>query len=110
MKLPHAANATVDLRKLEEYCLNPEHPVGKHKARVFAATLGITRADAYELRERILEAAHSDPCHPGISDEYGDRYILDFTWNRSGRRARIRTLWIIRTGEDEPRLTSCYVL
>lgn len=26
--------------KLTGYCLNPEHPRGKHKARVFASALG----------------------------------------------------------------------
>jgi hypothetical protein len=33
MHIPHAENATVDIRKLRDYCLNPEHPEGTHKAR-----------------------------------------------------------------------------
>jgi hypothetical protein len=33
MRIPHAENATVDIRKLRNYCLNPEHPEGQHKAR-----------------------------------------------------------------------------
>jgi hypothetical protein len=36
MKLPGADVAIVDVEKLTGYCLNPEHPRGKHKARVFA--------------------------------------------------------------------------
>ena len=37
MKMPGSEAAIVDLAKLTGYCLNPEHPRGKHKARVFAA-------------------------------------------------------------------------
>ena len=51
MGLPNADRAEVDLRKLSEYCLSPEHPVGKHKAAVFLAALGLTVADAHLLRE-----------------------------------------------------------
>ncbi|MBK8921668.1 MAG: hypothetical protein IPM81_09165 [Saprospirales bacterium] len=43
MQLPNAESAFIDDRKLLEYCLNPEHEEGKHKARVFLAALGIHR-------------------------------------------------------------------
>ena len=32
----------VDLAKLRDYCLNEEHPRGRHKARVFRSRLGLT--------------------------------------------------------------------
>ena len=35
MLLPFAEYATVDIGKLRDYCLNPNHEVGKQKARVF---------------------------------------------------------------------------
>jgi hypothetical protein len=54
MKLPNAENAVVDIEKLRDYCLNPNHPEGKHKARVFQGRLAIGREDAELLRERIL--------------------------------------------------------
>lgn len=37
MPMPHAERAVVDIRKLRDYCLNPMHDEGQHKARVFAA-------------------------------------------------------------------------
>ena len=40
MKLPGGEDAIVDPEKLTGYCLNPEHPRGKHKARVVATALG----------------------------------------------------------------------
>jgi hypothetical protein len=55
VKLPNVENAVVDIAKIRDYCLNPDHREGKHKARVFLATLGITRNDAEELRRKLLE-------------------------------------------------------
>ncbi|WP_268258841.1 hypothetical protein [Candidatus Contendibacter odensensis] len=31
MRIPHAEQATVDIRKLRDYCMNPLHPQSKHK-------------------------------------------------------------------------------
>jgi hypothetical protein len=45
----------IDIRKLRDYCLNSQHPVGKHKARVFSSQLGIVRGDAGLLKEAISE-------------------------------------------------------
>ena len=42
MFVPNAHRATVDIRKLREYCLNPNHDDGKHKAYFFDSILGIT--------------------------------------------------------------------
>ena len=41
MLLPNAEKAVVDISKLRDYCLNPNHEVGKHKARVFSAALNL---------------------------------------------------------------------
>ena len=55
--LPNADSAILDLRKLEEYCLNPLHPRGRHKVRVFREALGIGRSHADWLVRQILTAA-----------------------------------------------------
>ncbi|MEL7038072.1 MAG: DUF6883 domain-containing protein, partial [Cyanobacteria bacterium J06592_8] len=57
MKLPNGDQAEIPLQKLIGYCLNSEHPSGKHKARVFASVLGITRENAEQLQELIKIAA-----------------------------------------------------
>jgi hypothetical protein len=110
MKLPEAGEAVVDMDKLLGYCLNPEHPRGRHKARVFASALGIAPADAEFLRARLLEAAGKCDATAGEADEYGQRYILDFECIKGDRSATVRSGWIVRRGEIFPRLTSCYVL
>lgn len=56
MQLPNADQAVLDIDKLRDYCLNPNHEEGKHKARQFRAKLGIELQDAERLREVILDA------------------------------------------------------
>ncbi len=110
MRLPGASVAVIERRKLEEYCLSFDHPRGRHKARVFHSALGITAESAAEFELRIREALEVEPCTEGQKDRFGRRYTMDFRWEREGRSAVIRTTWIVRTGEDFPRLTSCYVI
>src|SRR5262245_36135654 len=110
MKLPNGDSAVVDIVKLRDYCLSPIHPRGRHKARVFAAALGLTADDADFLRERLLEAAVNAEATATDKDEYGQRYVVDFPLNGPNGTASVRSSWIIKTDEDIPRLTSCYVL
>jgi hypothetical protein len=110
MKLPNVNRAIVEIEKLRDYCLSISHPRGRNKARVFVAALGITADDAEELQQAILLAVTSEEAVPTEQDEYGQRYVVDFSMNRQGKEAVVRSSWIIRAGEDYPRLTSCYVL
>jgi hypothetical protein len=89
--------------------LNPQHSRGRNKARVFAS-VGITQTDAEELRTALLAAAINSEARLGISNPFGQRYIIDFDLTRQGRTVKIRSAWIVRIGDDLPRLTSCYVL
>jgi len=49
MLIPNAENAVVDIRKLRDYCLNPDHDEGKHKARLFSSILDIRLTTCYPL-------------------------------------------------------------
>jgi len=109
MKLPNGDRAIVDIRKLQAYCLNMQHPRGRNKARVFAS-VGIKRANADELKTALLRAASSAEAELGVANPYGQRYIVDCDLVLQDRTARIRGTWSVRAGEDLPRLTSCYVL
>ena len=108
--LPNAENAVVDIRKLRDYCLNLEHDEGKHKARLFSASLGMKDENAEELRQILLEAVRTQEVSLGRRDEFGQRYILDFTLKWQNRSATIRSAWIIEQDSDIPRLTTCYPL
>jgi hypothetical protein len=110
MKLPNGERAVVDIAKLRDYCLNPDHPRGRHKARVFAAAFGLTAEYAEELRDALLQAARTEEATATDQDEYGQRYVLDVTIKGPDGEATVRSSWIIRAAEDFPRLTSCFVL
>ena len=109
MIIANAERAVVDLRKLRDYCLNPLHDDGKHKARLFAA-VGIAVNDAETLRDVLLQAVKTHEAQLGRRDVYGQRYIVDFplTWHEN--QFMIRSGWIIEHGMDTPRLTTCYPL
>src|SRR5260370_23519472 len=110
MNLPGGESAIVDIAKLRDYCLNPAHPRGRHKSRVFASTLGLTTADAEFLREELLRAAKEGSAMPGDGDEFGERYAVEFKLVRGDRQATVRSSWIINRNDSVPRLTSCFVL
>ena len=110
MLIPNAENAVVDIRKLRDYCLNPEHDDGKHKARLFPSILGITPDNAEKLRQILLEVIQTHEAQLGRRDGFGQRYTLDFTIEWQNRSATLRSGWIIEHDSEIPRLTTCYPL
>jgi hypothetical protein len=109
VRLPNSHNAVVEILKLRNYTLNPNHPVGKHKARVFNAALGISQKDASWLRERALEVALGDDVKEGAASVFGVKYVINSRLKYGGMSAMVTFCWIIEMGTDFPRLTSCYV-
>lgn len=65
---------------------------------------------ADDLSAALLAAARTEDATPGDRDEYGERYVLDFSMTGPAGQAQVRSAWIVRIGEDFPRLSSCYVL
>jgi hypothetical protein len=110
MKLPNFQNAVIDEAKLRDYCLNPQHPRGKHKARMFRSALGLTVKDTATLRQMILDGIAVFEAEIGEADEYGQRFTVDIDVVTQRRVVRIRSGWIVRKNEDFPRLTTSYVL
>lgn len=109
-KLPNADRVVVEIEKLRNYCLNPAHPRGHHKARVFAARLGITREHAELMRIALIGAAWTRDATPTMLDDFGQRYVIDFDMKGPSGTGLIRSSWIVKAGEDFARLTTCYVL
>jgi len=109
-RLPHSDKAILDVRKIEDYCLNPSHPRGRHKARVFREALGLQRSNASWLRDLLLEAARSRDAFEVAEDAWGTYWRIDVSIRRQAKSAVVRTIWIVRTGESVPRFVSCWVL
>jgi hypothetical protein len=109
-RLPHGDQAILDMRKIEDYCLNPRIREAGHKARVFREALDLQRSDASWLSDALLEAARSgEACLDG-KDAWGTHWHLDANVRRQGKSAVVRMIWIVRTGESVPRFVTCWVL
>lgn len=93
MTLQSGDKAVVDIRKIRDDCLNPDHPEGKHKARVFAAVLNLTAEDSEELQVALLAAARNDEAREAGETPFGRRYTIDFVLRRQGMTATIRSGW-----------------
>ena len=110
MLLPFAERAFADESKFLDYCLNTEHPYGKHKARVFRSALNITAINWEILRDAVVTAVLLNPASYEGRNGYGDVHVVDFDMVNTTQHATVRTSWIIQDGENFPRLTSCYVI
>jgi hypothetical protein len=110
LKLPNGSHAIVEIAKLREYCLNLQHPYGRHKARVFRSALGLDQSHAEELRQKLLDLAATADAVPSENDDQGQRYMIDFTLAGPSKMVPVRSCWIVLAREDFPRLTTCYVL
>ncbi len=109
-RLLNGDRAILDIAKIKDYCLNPHHPVGRHKARVFRDALGIGRSDARALGGEFLAAARWIAPVPAGADRWGPRWSIDVVITRQDKRAVVRTIWMLRNGEDIPRFVTCWVL
>ena len=110
MKLPRGETADLGT-KIEDYVLNPWHWEGRHKARMFESVLGITLTNREVLRQAILAAAAGSDDAEALGDNgHGEVYVLRFSLETERGRATVLTAWIIRHGEDFPRLITCYIV
>jgi hypothetical protein len=102
---------SIDRRKFVDYALDPDNPVGQHKALVFQRRLGYDR-DNYEGLLAQIEAQVMD-CEAIATklDEHGQRYQVDLeVMGVDGQRAIVRMGWIVEPGiEDCARLVTLYV-
>ncbi len=109
-KVPNAERAILDIRKIAGYCLSPEHPRGRHKARVFRDALELRQDDAEWLRTALLDGLRYVEATELSTDDLGRRWRADIPVTRHSRLAVVRTMWIVRSGEQIPRFVTCWVL
>ena len=110
MKLPNPEKAIVDNQKLAGYCLNLNHADGRHKARVFKSALNLDINNVDELKAALIKAIKNNDAVPENRNQYGQKYIIDFSMTRDDRTAIIHSVWIVKNQENFPRLVTCYVL
>ncbi|MCX6153496.1 MAG: hypothetical protein NT007_04995 [Candidatus Kapabacteria bacterium] len=110
MIIPNSDNAYIDDEKIYGYCLNSEHPIGKHKAKMFQYLLNLNQGNGFILINALKEAIKSNNTVFEKETQHGKYYLLDFEMENSQNKYTIHSSWIIKVDEDFPRLVSCYVL
>jgi hypothetical protein len=108
MKLPFRENAVVPSTKLVDYLLSPTHPVGKTKARFFAA-FGFNLANAAEIEQQLIAIAQTEDVQAITTITFGTKYVLGGILQAAdGRQALIETVRIIETDTEQPRFVTAY--
>jgi len=108
MKLPNAHLAIVDREKIADYLLNPAHPDNGGKAKFFLG-LGFTVEQWQLFAEALRTLAGSSPVMERVESRHGTKYIvIGRIETPSGGSPSVRTVWIVDTGNDKPRLVTAY--
>lgn len=103
---PNFENPGFDDRKLTEYALNPDHPVGGNKAKVIESVTGLTKSDAATVKQQILDQVKQGDPIPGKVDEHGSRFAKDVTLTGPNGTIVVRTAWIVDASTGETRLAT----
>ncbi len=107
--LSGANKAKIDPRKLTEYALNPNHPVGGNKAKVFESALGFNKSNADDLLKQLQSGVKNNPAVAGKVDQYGSRFTVDIPVTGPAGSGTVRTGWIYKTGSNTPEMTTLFV-
>ena len=92
---------------MRDYLLSREHPIGRFKARVFAAA-GY-RAENWAVLQRDLQAiARSADAVLTRSEPYGQLFEIRAILQGPQGTLPVLTVWILRAGESVPRFVTAY--
>lgn len=105
-RLLNADRAKLDPNKFTGYALNPDHPVGGNKAKVFAAATGFTKENADDLMTQIRRGVVENEPALGKVDQWGERFTVEIPVAGPTGAGTVTTGWIFKTGEDVPTLTT----
>jgi hypothetical protein len=108
--LPNVDKVKVDSNKVTNYALDPNHPVGRNKAKVFESSLGYKQSNANQLMEQVQSKLPNSEAVLGVADQYGQRFTVDIPITGvNGNEAVVRTGWILEPGSEIPRMTTIFV-
>lgn len=102
--------------KLVKYSLNPNHPSGRHKARVWKATLGATQEDADMIYDQVISFLPYAEAAAKEADKHGERFsVMVPVTGPNGKTVDVKTAWIYDRTKDgrsismKPRLATIYI-
>lgn len=105
--LPEAHKAIVDERKIIDYLLNHEHPIGKAKAKFFGQH-GFSKDQAERMAKALCHHAMHNPVIESEESQYGKKYsVACHIPTPDERDPCILSVWIVEHLKP-PRLVTAY--
>ncbi len=110
MELPNKSRAYVSENKITGYLLSETHIVGRTKAKFFRS-FGFDETNVSQFEKGLVDIAQTESVVETTETIYGKKYVIDGELETpNGDMIRLRTVWIIETGDDVPRLVTAYPL
>lgn len=106
MKLPNIENVLVEESKITSYLLSEENSGGKS---AFFIAFGFTIEDWQILKDALIQHASSHEVKHASETKHGVKYIIEGEMQTPDSRSpQVRTVWIVDTNKDAPRLVTAY--
>jgi hypothetical protein len=106
--VPHLDRAEVNSRKLRDYLLSRDHPLGHPKARFFLG-LGFRHDAVDSLRAALIAHARANPVVVHETTAFGSKYVVDGRIEApNGRDVAIRAVWFVEHGAEQARFVTAY--
>ena len=107
-RLPNARRAIIPEAKVVGYLLSRAHAFGKTKA-VFFESFGFSPAAWQALRQALLDHAARGDIVKTEETPFGQKFVVEGPLGTpDGRDPAVRAVWIIETGESQPRFVTAY--
>ena len=105
MKLPRGGDVLIEERKVQDYLLSKSHPVGRFKARVFAAVGFEGRSVAAFIAELRRIAAVGEASEV-VATPFGEKYIVPGDLKGPLGELAVLTVWFLERGQERARLVT----
>lgn len=105
MRLPRADHVRVDERKVRAYLLSETHPVGRYKARIFAA-IGFDANMAAAFVAVVRQIAAVGDVSKVHDNQFGRKYTVPGELKGPFGTLRVLTVWFQEAGHEDVRLVT----
>ena len=85
LKVPHEGGVRIDERKVRDHLLSKSHPVGRFKARLFAAVGEVSET---------------------VETPFGQKYVVPGDLNGPLGSVPVLTVWFLELGQERARLVT----
>ena len=105
MKLPAGGDVLIEERKVLEYLLSRSHPVGRFKARVFAA-LGFESKNIEAFIVELRRIAAAGEVSEVVETSFGKKFIVPGDLKGPLGELPVLTVWFLGRGQERARLVT----